>query len=110
MRAWKLRQAGGPEAFELTDIPRPGPQPGHVLIQVRAFGLNRSEWFTGIGESPTVQLPRVLGIECVGTVVRAPGGELSIRTGPVWSFDQLPLAHQAMEENRANGKMVVVVE
>jgi len=37
-------------------------------------------------------------------------GELSIRTGPVWSFDQLPLAHQAMDENRANGKMVVVVE
>ena len=47
-----------------------------MLIEVRAFGLNRSEWFTRIGESPTVQLPRVLGIECVGTVVRAPGGEL----------------------------------
>ena len=76
MRAWILRQPGGPEAFELTDIPRPEPQPGHVLIEVRAFGLNRSEWFTRIGESPTVQLPRVLGIECVGTVVRAPGGEL----------------------------------
>jgi NADPH:quinone reductase-like Zn-dependent oxidoreductase len=37
-------------------------------------------------------------------------GDLTIRTGPVWSFDQLPLAHQAMDENRANGKMVVVVE
>jgi len=36
--------------------------------------------------------------------------DLTIRTGPVWSFDQLPLAHQAMDENRANGKMVVVVE
>jgi NADPH:quinone reductase-like Zn-dependent oxidoreductase len=75
MQAWILRQPGGPEAFELTDIPRPEPQPGHVLIEVRAFGLNRSEWFTRIGESPTVRLPRVLGIECVGTVVRAPGGE-----------------------------------
>jgi hypothetical protein len=37
-------------------------------------------------------------------------GELAIRTGPVWRFDQLPLGHQAMDENRANGKMVVVVE
>lgn len=36
-------------------------------------------------------------------------GELTIQTGPVWSFDQLPAAHQAMDENRANGKMVVVV-
>jgi len=47
-----------------------------VVIEVRAFGLNRSEWFTRIGESPTVKLPRVLGIECVGTVVSAPGTEL----------------------------------
>lgn len=38
------------------------------------------------------------------------GGELSIRRGPKWTFDQLPLAHQAMDENRANGKMVVVVD
>ena len=36
-------------------------------------------------------------------------GELSMRTGPVWDFDELPLAHQAMDENRANGKMVVRV-
>jgi len=48
-----------------------------VLIEVRAFGLNRSEWFTRIGESPTVKLPRVLGIECVGTVVDDPSGELA---------------------------------
>lgn len=45
-----------------------------------------------------MKLPRVLGIE-----------ELTIRTGPVWRFDQLPLAHQAMNEDLANGKMVVVV-
>jgi NADPH:quinone reductase-like Zn-dependent oxidoreductase len=37
-------------------------------------------------------------------------GELPIRTGPVWRFDELQNAHQAMDENRANGKMVVVVE
>jgi NADPH:quinone reductase-like Zn-dependent oxidoreductase len=36
-------------------------------------------------------------------------GRLKIRRGPMWCFDQLPVAHQAMDENRANGKMVVVV-
>ena len=36
-------------------------------------------------------------------------GQLNIRRGPMWGFDQLPVAHQAMDENRANGKMVVVV-
>ena len=47
------------------------------MIQNRAFGLNRSEWFTRRGQSPTVQFPRVLGIECVGEVVSAPGSDLS---------------------------------
>jgi NADPH:quinone reductase-like Zn-dependent oxidoreductase len=44
-----------------------------VRIHVRAFGLNRSELFTRQGHSPSVQFPRVLGIECVG-VVDDPGG------------------------------------
>jgi NADPH:quinone reductase-like Zn-dependent oxidoreductase len=42
---------------------------------VKAFGLNRSELFTRQGHSPNVLLPRVLGIEAVGTVESAPGGE-----------------------------------
>jgi NADPH:quinone reductase-like Zn-dependent oxidoreductase len=42
---------------------------------VRAFGLNRSELFTRQGYSPGVQFPRILGIEAVGTVEEAPGGQ-----------------------------------
>lgn len=61
----------------LEDLPTPEPAAGEVLVEVRAFGLNRSEWFTRIGESPTVKLPRVLGIECVGTVVHDPSGALA---------------------------------
>lgn len=33
-------------------------------MEVRTFGRNCSEWFTRIGQSPTVKLPRVLGIDC----------------------------------------------
>lgn len=76
MKAWRLYTPGGPEAFVLEELPPPEPREGRVLIEVRAFGLNRSEWFTRIGASPSVQLPRVLGIECVGTVVAAPGCDL----------------------------------
>jgi len=61
----------------LEDLPVPEPAAGQVLVEVRAFGLNRSEWFTRIGDSPTVQLPRVLGIECVGVVVSDPSGALA---------------------------------
>lgn len=77
MKAWRLHKPGGPDAFVLEEIPRPTPAAGNVLIEVHAFGLNRSEWFTRIGDSPTVKLPRVLGIECVGTVVSDPSGALA---------------------------------
>ena len=77
MRAFVIEEPGGPEKLELREMPRPKPRDGWVLIHNRAFGLNRSEWFTRRGQSPTVQFPRVLGIECVGEVVSAPGSDLS---------------------------------
>ena len=76
MRAYVIEEPGGPEKLELREIPRPEPRDGWVLIRNRAFGLNRSEWFTRRGQSPDVQFPRVLGIECVGEVVSAPGSDL----------------------------------
>lgn len=79
MKAWLIHKAGGPEQFQLEDLEVPKPKNGWALIRIRAFGLNRSEWFTRIGESPSVSFPRVLGIECVGEVVDA--GGLSLAPG-----------------------------
>ncbi len=73
MKAWTIRKAGGPEQFQLEDVEVPVPREGWALIRVRAFGLNRSEWFTRMGDSPTVKFPRVLGIECVGEIVDSGG-------------------------------------
>ncbi|WP_428427152.1 zinc-binding alcohol dehydrogenase family protein [Pararhizobium sp.] len=74
MKAAVIYEAGGPEALGLETRPVPVPGKGQVLIQVKAFGLNRSELFTRRGLSPTVAFPRILGIEAVGIVVEAPGG------------------------------------
>ncbi len=76
MRAVVIEVAGGPEVLKLQQRPVPRPEAGWVLIKVRAFGLNRSELFTRQGHSPSVRFPRILGIEAVGEVVEAPGGEL----------------------------------
>lgn len=75
MKAAVIYAPGGPEALKVESRPIPTPQSGQVLIRVKAFGLNRSELFTRQGQSPGVQFPRVLGIEAVGEVEEAPGGE-----------------------------------
>jgi NADPH:quinone reductase-like Zn-dependent oxidoreductase len=75
MKAVVIYQAGGPEVLKVESRPIPTPKSGQVLIRVKAFGLNRSELFTRQGHSPGVKFPRVLGIEAVGVVDEAPGGE-----------------------------------
>ena len=75
MRAAVLHEPGGPEVLKLESRPVPKAQAGQVLIRVKAFGLNRSELFTRQGHSPGVSFPRILGIEAVGVVEAAPGGE-----------------------------------
>src|SRR6266436_6209615 len=75
MKAAVIRQPGGPEVLKIESLPIPTPKDGEVLIRVKGFGLNRSELFTRQGHSPNVKFPRVLGIEAVGIVDNAPGGE-----------------------------------
>jgi NADPH:quinone reductase-like Zn-dependent oxidoreductase len=75
MKAVVMHEPGGPDVLKIEELPVPKPRKGEVLIQVKAFGLNRSELFTRQGHSPGVKLPRVLGIEAVGIVAESPGGE-----------------------------------
>ncbi len=58
------------KALELTvqEVPVPEVKPGWVLVKIKAFGINRSEIFTRQGDSPSVKLPRIIGIECAGEI------------------------------------------
>jgi len=77
MLAIVVNQPGGPEVLSLEERPIPRPARGWVLVKIRAFGLNRSELITRAGGSgDAVEFPRVLGIECAGEVVEAPGSDL----------------------------------
>lgn len=81
MKAVVVYKPGGPEQLVYTDVPRPALKAGWSLVRVRAFGVNHSEIFARQGLSPSVSFPRILGIECVGTVeettdaVRLPAGQ-----------------------------------
>jgi len=77
MRAVVLDTPGPVENLHIRDLPVPEPHPGWVRIKVMAFGLNRSELHTRLGYAEGVTFPRVLGIEAVGVVDAAPGGDLA---------------------------------
>jgi NADPH:quinone reductase-like Zn-dependent oxidoreductase len=77
MKAAVIHEPGGPDVLKIESRPIPTPSLGQVLIQVKAFGLNRSELFTRQGLSLDVQFPRILGIEAVGVVREAPGDEFA---------------------------------
>jgi NADPH:quinone reductase len=77
MKAVVLDAPGPPEALQVRELPIPNPRPGWVLIDIRAFGLNRSELHTRLGLAQGVTFPRVPGIEATGVIVAAPGGEFA---------------------------------
>src|SRR5262249_4888379 len=78
MRAIVIEKFGGPDCLVYKDLPEPEPLAGHVVIEVKAFGLNHAEMHMRRGE--WAEAAPVSGIECVGLVKAAPGGELPIGT------------------------------
>ncbi len=75
MRAIILKQFGGFDSLAIENLPDPVPQPGSVLIEVKAFGINHAETHMRKGE--WAEAAKVSGIECVGLVKSCPGGEFA---------------------------------
>ncbi|MGH3644000.1 MAG: zinc-binding dehydrogenase, partial [Mycobacterium sp.] len=76
MRAIVLEKFGGLDSFAYTDIPKPRPKVGEVVIAVKAFGVNHAEMHMRRGE--WAESAEVSGIECVGLVDACPGGEFPV--------------------------------
>src|SRR6201984_3790075 len=76
MRAIVLEKFGGLDSLVYKDIPEPEPKAGHVVIQIKAFGLNHAELHMRRGE--WAEAAPVSGIECVGLVKSSPGGEFPV--------------------------------
>jgi NADPH:quinone reductase len=73
MRAIILQHFGGLDSLVIKNLPDPVAQPGSVLIEVKAFGINHAETHMRKGE--WAEAATVSGIECVGLVKSCPGGE-----------------------------------
>ncbi|MGP3535347.1 zinc-binding dehydrogenase [Microbacterium sp. RD1] len=80
MRAVVVDGPGAPDVLRVRRVPIAEPAAGEVLIRVRAFGLNRSELHFRRGVAYSGSFPRIPGIEAVGVVEAAPGGEFRAGT------------------------------
>jgi len=76
MRAIVLEKFGGLDSLVYKEIPDPEPKAGHVVIEIKAFGLNHAELHMRRGE--WAEAAKVIGIECVGLVKSSPGGEFPV--------------------------------
>ena len=84
MKAIVVEHAGGPEVLQIRTLPRPEPRPGWVLIHV-AGALQR-------------------------IVDGVAAGRYRVNLDRVFHFSEIVEAHRYMEENRAQWKLVVVVD
>jgi NADPH:quinone reductase-like Zn-dependent oxidoreductase len=75
MKAIVIERHGGPESLVLGDLPDPQPKAGHVIIEVKAFGVNAAEIHMRHGDWP--EAAKVSGIECAGVVKNDPDGVLA---------------------------------
>jgi NADPH:quinone reductase-like Zn-dependent oxidoreductase len=75
MRAIVIKQYGGAEVLAIEHRPAPDPKPDHVVIEVKAFGLNHAEIYFRKGAWGDVA--EISGIECVGVVKADPDGRFS---------------------------------
>ena len=92
MRAIVLEKFGGLDSLVYKEIPAPEPKAGHVVIEIKAFGLNHAELHMRRGE--WAEAAKVIGIECVGVVKSCPGGEFPVGA-KVAALMGGPAAHQA---------------
>jgi NADPH:quinone reductase len=81
MRAYIIEQPDG--SFVETDLPRPTPAAGQVLVRIHASGVNPLDAKIRAGKAPHAKqpLPAVLGLDMAGVVEEAGPGVTAFRPG-----------------------------
>jgi len=94
MRAIGLREFGGPEKFEMMELPIPAPKAGAVLIRNKVAGVHYSDvrQRAGTGIFATAPLPAVIGFQVAGTIEAVGEGVKGLRPGMRVASSLMPKA------------------
>lgn len=91
MKAITLSTFGGPDAFELREVPKPAPGAGQVLVRVHATSINPLDFQVRRGDYPDlVPLPAITGHDVSGVVEEIGPGVTAFAPGDeVWYTPQI---------------------
>jgi NADPH2:quinone reductase len=91
MLAIVLKSFGGPESFELCDVPKPVPRVGQVLVRVHATSINPLDCQVRRGDYlDLVPLPAITGHDVSGVVEEVGPGVTTFSPGDeVWYTPQI---------------------
>ena len=75
MRALQVTSLDGPAAVQVADVPEPEPNPGDVVVEVKAVGVSFPDLLLSRGEyQMKPEPPFQLGVDFAGVVRTAPDG------------------------------------
>ncbi len=100
IRAIQARQAGGPEALELVELPDPQPGPGELLVEVAAAGVNFIDTYRRSGVYP-VSFPHTLGSEGAGRVLQVGTDTRGFSPGDAVAWAEAPGSYASQVVVRA---------
>jgi NADPH2:quinone reductase len=80
MKAIQVKQTGGPEVLQLSDLPVPQPKPNEAVVKIAASGVNFIDVYQREGRY-SVPLPFVLGQEGAGVVTDIGPEVKSVKSG-----------------------------
>ncbi|EWY41667.1 NADPH:quinone oxidoreductase [Skermanella stibiiresistens SB22] len=91
MKAMTLGSFGGPESFEIRDVPKPVPNAGQVLVRVHATSINPLDFQVRRGDyADLVPLPAITGHDVSGVVEAVGPGVTTFSPGDeVWYTPQI---------------------
>jgi NADPH:quinone reductase-like Zn-dependent oxidoreductase len=72
MRALRFDKTGSLDALKVSDVPKPTPGPGEVLVEVKAAAINPSDIKNVLGAMHETTVPRTPGRDFAGTVIAGP--------------------------------------
>ena len=84
MFAMIIRETGGPDVFEYTELETPAPAAGEVLIRVAYAGVNPADWKNRQGyleQYRTYIFPYVIGFDAAGVVAATGEGVTQFAEG-----------------------------